>query len=147
MRDAADVDHYRLTCDAPGTWSQKYNLVWDRVLGLNLFPLGVADKEVSYYKRIQNEYGLPLDDRSKFTKLDWIYWSATLARSEADFQALIAPTYKFADETPDRVPLTDWYWTQDGRLRGFQARSVVGGFFIKMLTDDALWRKWVARSR
>jgi len=143
---AIDGDHYKLAFDKPGSWSQKYNLVWDRILGLKLFPRSIADTEIAFYKTHQNTYGLPLDNRSEYTKLDWIYWIATLANSEADFDALIEPTYKFADESPSRVPLTDWYWTQDARQRGFQARSVVGGLYMKMLADSATWKRWASAS-
>jgi hypothetical protein len=147
VKKADDGDHFRLAFDRPGTWSQTYNLVWDRLLGLDLFPPEVARKQLAYYKTKQNKYGLPLDNRKAYAKLDWTVWTATLAESAEDFRALTDPLYRFAHESPSRVPLTDWYWTQDGRQAGFQARSPVGGIYIKMLADPGLWKKWSARHR
>jgi hypothetical protein len=147
MQAAAEGDHYRLAFDKPGTWSQKYNLVWDRILGLGVFPPSVAAKEVAFYKRSLQPYGLPLDSRTRLTKTDWSLWSATLAQSEADFQALVWPIYDYLDATTARSPLVDSYVTDNLRSDGMHARPVVGGLFIKMLADPVLWKKWAGRDR
>jgi hypothetical protein len=144
---ADDGNHFRLAFDKSGTWSQKYNLVWDKLLGLNLFDPAIARKEISFYLKKQNTYGLPLDNRKDYTKLDWVTWSATLAESPKDFRAIISPVYKFLNESPSRVPMTDWYGTTDAKQTGFQARSVVGGVFIRMLSDSVMWKKWAGRGR
>ncbi|HEY1490207.1 MAG TPA: DUF5127 domain-containing protein, partial [Verrucomicrobiae bacterium] len=90
---AADGDHFRLAFDKPNTWSQKYNLIWDRILGLNVFPASVAQMEVAHYKKVVQRYGVPLDSRTHLTKTDWSLWSASLADNQADFEVIISPIY------------------------------------------------------
>jgi hypothetical protein len=141
----ADGDHYRLAFDKAGTWSQKYNLVWDQILGFNLFPATVRETEMAFYLKHLNQYGLPLDNRADYTKLDWEIWTATLADSAKDFATLLTPIGRWINEGPTRVPLTDWYDTKNGKESGFQARSVVGGVYIKALADPALAAKWRGR--
>ena len=136
-----------LAFDKPGTWSQKYNLVWDKLLGLNVFPPSVARKEIAFYKTQMQPYGLPLDSRTRTTKSDWTIWCATMADTQADFEMLTDPIYAYLDQTAARRPFSDWYDTTDVNSVMFNARPVVGGVFIKMMQDPVLWHKWASRDK
>lgn len=140
---AIDDDHYRLAFNKPGTWSQKYNLVWDKIFEFNIFSEKVFTSEIQYYKTKLNHYGLPLDSRRDYTKIDWLVWTASLANNQEDFELFVSKAMNFVNDTPDNVPLTDWYDTITGRQVGFQARSVVGGIYIKLLMDKSIWSKWL----
>jgi Domain of unknown function (DUF4965)/Domain of unknown function (DUF1793)/Domain of unknown function (DUF5127)/Domain of unknown function (DUF4964) len=139
---AQEGDHFKLAFDSPNTWSQKYNLVWDGLLDYDLFPKHVRETEMSFYMTKLNRYGLPLDNRADYTKLDWSLWTATLASDPKQFNEIVDRVYLWINEGPSRVPLTDWYDTKTGKQVGFQARSVVGGVFIKALADKPLATKW-----
>jgi hypothetical protein len=142
VEGAKDGDHTKLAFDRPGTWSQKYNLVWDNLLNMNLMPKSVYESEMAFYKTKLNQFGLPLDSRRDYTKLDWTIWTATLTGKRADFDAIIAPVYDWVNATPARVPMTDWYETKTAKQSGFQARSAIGGVFLPLLTDSSVWNKW-----
>ena len=134
--DARDGDHYKLAFDRGGTWSIKYNLVWDKLWGLGLFSNDVMRREIKFYKTKQNTYGLPLDSREAYTKSDWVMWAAAMAPDNETFLTFSDRVWKYANETPTRWPLSDWYWTNgEGAARGFRARSVIGGHWMKVLMD------------
>jgi len=142
-----DGTHYLLGFDSSqDSWSQKYNMVWDEILDLNLFPEDAVERETRFYLTKLQKFGLPLDSRKLYTKTDWTIWTASLRPNTPYFHKLVDLVYKFLDETPSRVPLSDFYWTQHGKTAGMFARSVVGAAFITMLTDKTTWNKWVSMS-
>lgn len=127
--------HYRLAFDRENTWSQKYNMIWDKLWNINIFPNNAMQTEVNYYLKKQNKYGLPLDNRKDYTKSDWIMWTAGMAADNKTFQKFLDPLYQYVNETETRVPISDWYDTKTGRKTGFMARSVIGGHWMKVLVD------------
>jgi hypothetical protein len=130
---AIDGDHYEPAFDQPRTWSQKYNLVWDELLDIHLFPERVMDTEWTFYTRQVQRYGLPLDNRKTITK-------AGLGDVDGEFSQQDGTVSGF-DSSPcclgRRNSFTDAHY---GLLRygqrqanGIPGRSVVGGVFIKAL--------------
>lgn len=132
-RAANEDGSYRLAFDQPGTYSMKYNMVWDKIWGTSLFPQKVIRSELASNFTHFNRYGMPLDSRSDYTKSDWLVWTATLSQSRREFERYIAPLWLAYNDSPSRVPMTDWYDTVSAHAIHFQNRTVQGGLFIKML--------------
>ncbi len=130
---ASDGDHYRLAFDRDSTWSQKYNMVWDKLWNTKLFKDEVFEKEIAYYLTVQNKYGLPLDCRKDYTKSDWIMWTAAMSPDQPTFEKFVKPLYDYVNETPSRVPISDWSDTKNARMIAFKARSVIGGYWMRVL--------------
>ncbi|MFZ1236885.1 MAG: DUF4965 domain-containing protein, partial [Prevotella sp.] len=134
-KDAREGDHYRLAFDRENTWSQKYNMIWDKLWNINIFPNKAMDREVKYYLKQQNKYGLPLDIRKDYTKSDWIMWTSGMASDKKTFLKFVDPLYDYVNETESRVPISDWYDTKTAKMIGFKARSVIGGHWMRVLVD------------
>lgn len=131
--NALEKDHYRLAFDRENTWSQKYNMVWDKLWNINIFPNKAMEREMKYYLTVQNQYGLPLDCRKDYTKSDWIMWTAAMAKDKKQFVKFVEPVWNYINETESRVPISDWSDTKTARMVGFKARSVIGGYWMRVL--------------
>ena len=140
LERASAGDYTYLTFEKVG-WSMKYNMVWDKLLGLNLLDDSFYEKETKSYLARQNEFGLPLDSRSDYTKSDWILWSASMA-DEDTFRALVKPVAHYLRKSESRVAFSDWYFTSTGKYRAFIARSVQGGLYMPLLMD-----KWTGEAK
>jgi hypothetical protein len=132
-------DHTALVFNQADGWSLKYNLVWDKLFGSFLFGSEVYEREIQWYLKKQNAYGVPLDSRRDYTKSDWILWTASFTGVKREREALIAPIAAFLANTADRVPFSDWYDTVSGQHYYFQNRTVQGGLFMPLLADE--WKR------
>lgn len=137
LKAAQDDGHYRLQYDLPNTWSQKYNLIFQSILSLNLFPYNVAQIESKYYAMKMLDYGIPLDSRSNLTKADWSSWTVAFSGDEQLENTVWDKFYRFANETPDRGPLSDCYDVSNGRVVHFHARPVLGALFLRALLRNS----------
>eukprot|EP01052_Picozoa_sp_SAG31_P031589 SAG31_NODE_3363_length_4363_cov_1.997186_3_plen_711_part_00 len=139
---ATDGSHYKLAYNASDTsWSQKYNLVWDKILMLGLIPQSVFDTEVAFYKARFDRFGLWLDHRRGLTKTDWMMWTGAFGDESYFEQVVDAVFSQLAADGTDK-PLTDLYNSTTAQAAppplgvGFRDRAVVGAFWAKMLVVE-----------
>ena len=60
------------------------------------------------------------------------------AESDTAFHACVEPLYQYITETARRGPISDWHDTKTGRMTGFKARSVIGGYWMRVLMNKTL---------
>ena len=128
--------HYLLNFGAQtSTWSSKYNLVWDKIWGWDLM-WDVRSAEVSYYMNKMQTYGLPLDSRGDLCKSDWQMWVMGFTDQKSQRATLINTLWKYINDTPSRVPVSDNHNVKSGHQAMFQARSVVGGYWMRVFVEQ-----------
>ncbi len=133
QKDSSNGIGTRLAFDMPDSWSMKYNMVWDNLLGFNLFDEEVKKREAELYKSKMNKYGVPLDNRADYAKCDWMMWTTMLYDDREYFEMVCESMARLVSETFDRVPFADWYCTKTAECYSFRNRTVVGGLFINLL--------------
>jgi hypothetical protein len=127
-------DHTVLALDLENdSYSLKYNMAIDTLLGANLFTQDLKEGEVDYYLSKMNRYGIPLDSRKSYTKSDWQIWCTLLTEDLNKKKRIIKSVVNYLKESPNRVPFGDWYDTEKGNYIMFRNRTVQGASFILML--------------
>ncbi len=120
------------------SWSLKYNLVWDKILGFSLFDEKLYKGESEKYRQELNTYGVPLDYRKDFTKTDWMLWAACLDDTDKNVRLFSDAIVKYLADTKDRNCFSDWIETKEPKQSGFDHRTVQAGLWMPVLMDKLM---------
>lgn len=121
--------------DKEDTFSMKYNLMPEKLLGLDLFGEATIRKEIDVCLAHLLKYGMPLDNRSNLTKTDWMMWMAALSDDLEEQEKIIGGIYNYLIECIDRVPFADLYDCDTSTAEKFTNRTVQGSMFILLLKN------------
>lgn len=108
-----------------------YNVYGDKVLGLDFIPSDIYDMQSTFYASVENDYGVILDTRNEWTKIDWEMFVAATSSTETR-DMFISTMANWINVTSSYRPLTDLLDTNTGGFANgvtFTARPVVGGVF------------------
>lgn len=125
--------------DENNSYSLKYNLLWDKLLGYDLFTKEALEQEERSCMEHIDKYGIPLDSRTKLTKTDWMMWMAALSDNSCFVEMIIqAINNYFHSEGAKGKPFPDLYDCVTGETKPFANRTVQGSMFILLLKDKLL---------
>ncbi|THW57741.1 glutaminase A [Aureobasidium pullulans] len=130
--------HTTLAYGMPETHGLLYNLYADTWVGTNIVPRSVYEMQSSFYPTVAMQYGVPLDTRHTYTKLDWEIFVASIA-SPSTKSLFISKIADWIGKTTTNRPFTDLYETESGDYPGginFAARPVMGAVFAPLLVGQ-----------
>ncbi|KAJ5930458.1 hypothetical protein N7466_005951 [Penicillium verhagenii] len=137
INHAASPPHSTLSYGNTSSHGLLYNLYADAQLGLGLVPESVYQMQSNFYPTVANTYGVPLDTRHTYTKLDWQLFAAAI--SAVDTRSMFfTDLVNWLNKTPTNKALTDLYDTITGDYPSttFFARPVVGGAYAPLLVTS-----------
>lgn len=129
--------HVRFTYGDPNSSALPYNLMPDSLLGLNIVPSSLYSTLSRYYSSpgAVQRYGVPVNSRTTWAKLDWNMWLASFLDSKCRGR-IVEAVISWLRGTSSNVLLTDLYNSQSGSTSKsglmFRNRPVVGGVFAPM---------------
>lgn len=161
-----DKTHAKLAYDWYGSWTTLYNLYADSLLcfrvepdkpsaqsfdnqtplepghdkaEMEFVPKYIYQIQSDWYYNVRQKYGLPLDNRRRWTKTDWEFFAmAVSARSVRG--PILESVAKWVNETVTDRAFSDLHETEGrGEFPGpnFFARPVVGGHFAFLALERA----------
>jgi len=133
MSMGSDNKHVKLAYQLDSSWGIQFNLMMDKLLGLDLVPESIYEILDAWYLRVANSYGVQLDTRVDWGKTDWNMWCAMVASPQTR-EMILNTTLAYIHSGDSQGPLPDRYNTTTGMaVGGIRARPTVGAHFSLLL--------------
>ncbi|BGP16274.1 hypothetical protein JCM10213_007718 [Rhodosporidiobolus nylandii] len=125
------------------SWVTQYNLYFDKLLGLSVFPSSVYEMQDAFYETVAEPYGPPLDWRFPTrTKTDWLAWAGATCGSPSSPSSPTNPCRRlFLDGLAEyfraskNAVFGDAITPQEGWSVGFLSRPVAGGHYALLAAE------------
>ena len=103
--------HIKLAYQDDSSWGTLYNLFFDRLLNLRVFPKKIYSILDAWYPQVVEKYGVPLDSRHKWGKSDWMMFEAANSVSNSTRKLFINRLHRFVSDGFTDSPVSDLYET------------------------------------
>lgn len=124
------------------SYTTAFNLYPDTLLKLGTFPRAAFDMQAAFYPTVRAEAGVPLDNRVKWGKTDWMLFAGASSPgpNDATRELFIDDVHEFISNGLNSAPFGDRYTvtgSEAGKYDSFRARPVVGGHFAVLALEGS----------